>query len=252
MRNRILRAGRAGAPAAALLLAGLALAALLAGCTPRPLLERAVAARGGPLRGLIQRIDAEVYTGLPGPWQWTRALLAPDRYAWTIQTSRDPDWYLFDGSTVRAFVGGAEVASDASSRAPLRSHARFTAVVNLDALAAAGVVLAPLAAADLPPEAREGVEARFADGAVYRLGFDERTLLVWAQGPLDLAPIGAGDATVRFADHRRAGGLLLPFTASYAFGVRRLATETVRAACVDPPRLTAASFLQPSALPDCP
>lgn len=229
----------------------LLLAAALAACTPRPLLERAIAARGGAVEGLIVRVDADVYTGLPGAWQWTRALLLPDRYAWKVETSRDPDWYLFDGSTVRSFVGGAEVASDGSPRAPLRSHARFTAVANLDALAAPGVTLVPLAAADLPPGAREGLEARFADGAVYRLAFDERTLLIWAQGPLDLSPIGAGDATARFSQHRAAGGRLLPFAISYAFGDRRLAVESIRAACVNPPALTPASFLHPMALPDC-
>jgi len=225
---------------------------ILAGCAPRPLLERAIRARGGPLTGLVMRTENRVYAGAPGTWASTRAFLAPDRYAWKIVTAADPHYHLFDGTTVRSFIGTAEVSSDASPNAPLRTHARWTAVVNLDALRAADVVVTPLAPADLPTGVREGLVATFLDGTGYRLGFNDRTLLVWARGPLDFSPVGRGEATARFQDHRRAGRLLLPFATSYFLGTTHVVDEKLVAACVDPPALTPASFTDPTQLPDCP
>lgn len=93
---------------------------------------------------------------------------------------------------MRSFVGTAEVSSDASPCAPLRTHARWTAVVGLDALRAPGVTLTALTAADLPAGVHEGLLATYPDGAAYRLGFDERALLVWVQGPLDFSPVRQG------------------------------------------------------------
>lgn len=225
---------------------------LIGGCAPRPLLDRAIAARGGPLAGLTVRVEDQVHAEIPGTWHCTRTFLVPDRYAWKIITTADPIYHLFDGTTVRCFIGGAEVSSDTNPCAPLRSHARWTAVVNLDALRGPDVVLTPLDAAELPEGVREGLSARFPDGAVYRLGFDNRTLLVWARGPLDFSPFGKGEASARFSDQRRAGPLVLPFATSYAFGTTPLVDETVLAACVDPAGLTPASFANPIGLPDCP
>jgi len=225
---------------------------ILTGCTPRPLLERAIKARGGPLAGLVLSAETRVYAGVPGTWHYTRAFLAPDRYGWKIVTAADPICHLFDGTVVRCFIGAQEVSCDPSPRAPLRSHARWTAVVNLDALQASDLTLTALAAVDLPAGVHEGLLATFADGTEYRLGFDNRARLVWAQGPLDLSPVVKGDVTARFADHRRAGGLLLPFATSYSFGGSLLADEKILAACVDPSNLTAASFIDPASLPDCP
>src|SRR5262245_24062168 len=82
-----------------LLLATLAAAAL--GCAPRPLLERAIRARGGPLGSLVRQVDAEVYAAFPGTWQWRTAFMLPDRYAWTVFTTGEPMHYLFDGQVVR-------------------------------------------------------------------------------------------------------------------------------------------------------
>lgn len=189
---------------------------------------------------------------MPGAWQCTRYLLAPDRYGWRIVTAADPIYLLFDGQAARSFVGTAEVAHDTRPDTPLRSHARWTAVANLDALRADGVVLSALPAAELPQGVHEGLAADFPDGARYRLGFDQRTWLVWLQGPLDLSPFSAGEVTARFTDHRRVDGRVLPFAASYAFGPLPIFDESVRAACVDPADLTAASFADPTLLPDCP
>src|SRR5207244_7989725 len=118
--------GRVAAILAALVLA--------AGCAPRPLLERAIRARGGPLASMARQVEAEVYLAFPGTWRWRTVYMVPDRYAWTIFTAAEPDHYLFDGTAVRAFIGGREVSADTDPSAPLRSNARFTALVNLDAL----------------------------------------------------------------------------------------------------------------------
>jgi hypothetical protein len=223
-----------------------------AGCAPRPLLERAIAARGGPLHGVVLCAEARVFAGVPGRWRFTRAYLAPGRYAWRIETAGEPDSYLFDGSLVRSFIGDAEVARDASPGAALRSHARWTGVMLLDGLDAPGVAVEELPAAELPPGAEQGLRVRFADGATYRLGFDAAALLVSIDGPLDLWPLGRGPATVRYADPRPAGALRLPARATYLSGDHRLADESILAAIVDPPDLTPESFVEPGRLPPCP
>jgi len=225
---------------------------VLAGCAHEPLLARAIRARGGPLHGLVLRCEADVRVTLPGTWQFSRAFLSPDRYAWVIETTGEPDTELYDGRAVHSFIGVREMATDTSADAPLRSHARWTAVVLLDALQSPGVTLSALPDAERPPEVHEGLRAVLPDGSTYRLGFDQRRLLVWAAGPLDLSPVGAGEATVRFTDHRRVGGLLLPFAASYALDGVAIADERILAACVDPPALTAAAFTDPRLLPSCP
>ena len=225
---------------------------MAAGCTPRPLLERALAARGGPLHGAALFAEARGYAGVPGRWHFARAYLAPDRYAWRIETAGEPDSYLFDGAVVRSFIGASEVARDASPDAALRSHARWTGVMLLDGLDAPGVAVEELPAADVPPGAREGLRVRFADGATYRLGFDDAALLVSIDGPLDLWPLGSGPATVRYADPRPAGAVRLPSRATYFTGDRRLADESMLSITVDPPDLTPASFIDPAQLPPCP
>ncbi len=227
------------------------LAVVVAGCTTRPLLERAIAARGGPVHGIVLDAEARVYAGVPGRWRFRRTYLAPDRYAWRIETAGEADTYVFDGSVVRSFVGDAEVAVDASPAAPLRSHARWTGVMLLDGLDAPGVAVAELAPADLPAGAREGLRIRFADGATYRLGFGDQTLLMWIDGPLDLSPLAHGPASARYDDQRPAGPLLLPYRATYFAGDQRLAEESIVGACVDPPSLTPDAFSDPASLPVC-
>jgi hypothetical protein len=109
------------------------------------------AVRGGDLPTVLAELEAH----------GSRTYLAPDRYAWRIETTGDADTYVFDGSVVRSFVGDAEVAVDASPTAALRSHARWTGVVLLEGLDTAGVSVAELPPADLPA-GRE--EARRPDG----------------------------------------------------------------------------------------
>lgn len=234
-------------------MAGIALLLCLpavAGAAPT-LLERAYAARGRAPHAVALRAEAKVYAGVPGRWPYTRFWLAPDRYAWRIDTAGDADSYLYDGRIVRAFIGAAEVASDASPDAPLRSHARWTRLMLLDGLDAPGTAVAALPSAELPAGVDAGLRVTFADGAAYRLGFDRAARLVWMTGPLDLWPIGSGPATVRYADHRLVEGSVIPFAATYYAGDKRLAEETILFACIDPAALTAAAFVGPEALPDC-
>jgi hypothetical protein len=178
--------------------------------------------------------------------------MLPDRYAWSLETDTEPYHYLFDGRTVRAFIGSRLVSADDAPGAPLRSHARLTAVVNLDALRLPRVNVAELAPGELPPDAVAGLCVMFAsDGAQYRLGFDRDVLLTVVTGPVDLTPFGRGEMTVRFADFRNAGGMRMPFRASWAFGETPVAEERAVAVCPNVGGLGDDAFHDPAHLPAC-
>ena len=232
-----------------------ALVAVLVGlsaCAPRPLLERAIRSRGGPLHTVVRRVDADVRAGFPGMWHWRSVFMLPDRYAWSLDTNTEPYHYLFDGRTVRAFIGGRLVSVVDTPGAPLRSHARLTAVVNLDALRLPGVSVAELATGELPPGAVAGLRVAFAsDGAQYRLGFDRDVLLILVTGPVDLTPFGRGEMTVRFADFRAVRGMRMPFRAAWTFGETPLAEERVVAVCTNVAGVTDDAFRDPGSLPAC-
>ena len=89
------------------------------------------------------------------------------------------------------------------------------------------------------------------DGSRYLLAFDARGLLVHAEGPLSLPPLGSGTVTVRFADFRRARRWRLPFRADYGFAGRPLATERTLSVCPDDPAVTSDAFRTPNALAAC-
>ena len=223
----------------------------LGGCAPRPPVVRAIHARGGPLRAVVREVEADVFVGAPGRWSWRTAFLYPDRYAWTIFTAAGADHYLFDGTVSRTFIERNPVSVDAAPDAPLRSHARFTAVTYLDALLLPGVQVTPLAGSELPDGAAWGLAAVFAgDGARYRLGFDTRDLLVHVEGPLGLPPLGAGMLSARFADFHRTNGLFLPYRTAYSFGEAPLADERAVAICPNV-HLAAEAFRMPAAIPTC-
>jgi len=104
----------------------------------------------------------------------------------------------------------------------------------------------------VPPDAVSGLTAVFADdGSRYLLAFDARGLLVHAEGPLSLPPLGSGTVTVRFADFRRARRWRLPFRADYGFAGRPLATERTLSVCPDDPAVTSDAFRTPDALAAC-
>jgi hypothetical protein len=200
----------------------------------------------------VREVEADVRVGFPGTWRWRVAFLLPAHYAWTIHTTGEPDHYLFDGLAARAFVGTREVAEDRSATNPLRTQARFTAVVNLDALLLPGVRLAPLERAALPPDAIEGLAVVLADdGAQYRLGFDARTRVVHAEGPIALPPLGAGQLVARFGDFRKTGRWVLAYRTEYMLGGQPLASERTIAVCPEPRDLAPEAFRTPSAVPDC-
>lgn len=227
----------------------LLLAALAAGCLPRPFVERAIRARGGALDTLVREVESDVHAAFPGTWRWRTAFMAPDRYAWTIFTAGEPNHFLFDGVVVRGFIGSREVSVDRAPDAPLRSHARFTAIAQLDALRLPGVHVQPLADGELPAGVVAGLAVALADdGARYRLGFDREMLLVWVEGPIRLLPLGEGTLTARFGDFRRTGGFLLPFATSYTFGGAALAEERALAVCPNDPRVTIEAFRTPARL----
>lgn len=226
---------------------------LLAGCAPPSLVAEALRARGGRLPSLVRDVELDVYRGFPGRWRLRTAFLVPDRYAWTVLTMGEPDHYLFDGAVVRVFVGDRPVGSEAGAGAPLRTLARFTAVVGLDALLLPGVRVAPLAPEVVPAGVATALEAMFADdGSRYEIGFDTRRLVVWAAGPVTLPPIGRGRLEARYAEPRRVGGRLLAHRAEYVFAGQPLAVERTLAACPEAPGLVAASFRHPAGLPPCP
>ena len=89
------------------------------------------------------------------------------------------------------------------------------------------------------------------DGSRYRLGFDDRTRLVWATGPIEMPELGRGEVTARYDDFRRVGGLWLPFRTTYEINARPLAVERTIHLCPNEPGLGPASFERPARLPAC-
>lgn len=233
--------------------AALGLLLLAVGCAPHALVPRAIHARGGALSTLVREVEVRVHVGFPDTWRWQTAFLVPDHYAWTIFTTGAPDHYLFDGTIVRAFVDEREVSADASRGAPLRTHARFAAVTNLDALLLPAVRVTSLSPAELPSGVSAGVAATFLDdGSRFLLGVDDRNLVVWAAGPVNFEPFDAGEVTARFTDFRPTGRWMLPYRTAYALAGRPLADERVLAACAGEPPLTTEMFRRPGLIPACP
>lgn len=205
-------------------------------------------ADAAPPTSVVRQVRTEVRAGYPGTWRFRMALLAPDKYAWTIYTSAQPDHYVFDGAAARTFVNGQEIAAVDGATAPFRSQARFMALAMLDPRQVPGAEIAPLD--DVPAGASAGLQATFADGARYRLGLDGGRV-VTVVGPLDLTPFASGEVTARFDDFRPVGGRMLPHTVHYEAEGAPLADETLLAACVDDPRFTLAAFQRPDLIPEC-
>lgn len=223
------------------------LAAALAGvvaCTPRPLVDRMIAARGGAVAGLVRDSDVDVAMGFPGAWQWRTVTALPDRYAWSIVTSDVPHHYLFDGSEARAFVGTALVSEDVTASA-LRTHARFVAVANLDVLRLPGVQVAAVDATT--------IEAVFPDrGDRYRIRFDDQQRVTSVEGSIDMSPVAKGKLRADYDDFRTVDARQLPHHIHYTIDDQVLADERVRQTCILPNGAPASAFTSPTALPDCP
>lgn len=225
----------------------------LTACAPRALLDRAVRARGGSIGTVVVDAEATVRRAYPGTWRWRRVLAAPDRYAWTIQTTGEPLHTLFDGGVVRSFVGGAFTGEDASDAAPLRSQARFLAVAELDVLRSPGVQVVEIGRDALPAGVTAGITATFAhDGERFAVFFDARGLVVRVEGPADLSPIGRGTVVARRDDFRRVGRWWLPHHVVWELDGAELADERARAVCATDGTLAASAFEEPDRLPSCP
>ena len=200
---------------------------------------------------MVREVEADVRMGFPGTWRWRTVFLLPDRYAWTIYTTGEPDHYVTDGQSTRAFVG-SQLVSEESGRSALRTHARFTAVQNLDVLLLPGVTVGALPAGDLPAGTVAGLSVVFADdGGRYRLGFDARDRLVYVAGELALPPFAEGQVEARITEFSRAGGFELPRRTTYRIGEQLLSEERTLAVCVDPAGLDASAFAVPARLPTC-
>jgi hypothetical protein len=235
----------------------LCLHALLAACgslqsSPRAdTIQRAIEARGGPIRSMVRWFEADVRMQVPGIWQGRIVFVAPDRYALTIVTMGETNHHIYDGARVRSFIGNHLVATQ-DSRAPLVSQAKFEAAVNLDALLDPAVRVESLPATALPPGVVTGVEViPSPDGNRYRLGFDRRMLLVWAAGPLDFSPFGRGEIEVTFDDFRLFGGLQLPVHATYTAGGSVLLDQRMQQICPNKADASDAWFASPTDLPAC-
>jgi len=233
------------------------LAILLAtaiGCVARgTLLEQAMRAQGGPMPGLARESRTEVWVGFRGTWRWRTVTAGPNRYAWSIETTGEPTHYLFDGRVVRAFVGSALTSEDASPTAALRTHARFTSVMFLDAFRTPGVRVRELAAAERPPEAAFGLEAVFPDtGDRYLIGLDAGRLVVSVEGPVLLPPFERHAVRAVLDDHRRVGGYTVAYHTRWTADGQPLADERTVQACPLAREPPAAAFASPAALPRCP
>jgi hypothetical protein len=229
----------------------LILLAFVAGCVPRSAVERAIAARGGPLPGLVRDSVVQVAAvAFPGEWRWRTVAALPERYAWSVETRDAPYHYLFDGTVVRAFVGTGLVSEDPSATAALRTQARFVAVANLDVLRSPGVQVNVTVAAG---GAGATLTAVFADrGDRYEVWIGDDGLVRRVTGPIDMTPVGHGQLVATYDDFAPVDGRRLARHIHYELDGAVLADERVERACVLAPAPPASAFASPAALPVCP
>lgn len=239
-RARLLRPTRG--PAAILLLV---LVALLGGCT-RPLLERAIDARGGPLTSLSRDVEADVKVGFPGTWRWRFDYRVPDRLRWTLETYGEEQSYAFDGATARYFLGSARIGADPRV-GDFRSQVRWMSVTTLDALVGSdAITLRELAADELPAGSAAGLDVTYRDdGSRYALYFDPGDRLIAAAGPIVIPTIAAGRMHAAFADFRDTSGFSLPYRGTYTLNDQPLFEERVLRYVPDDPRLERDDFRGP-------
>ncbi|MBY0274796.1 hypothetical protein K2Z84_05620 [Candidatus Binatia bacterium] len=216
-----------------------------AACT-RPLLERAIAARGGPLESLSRESTADVYRGFPGTWAWRFDYLVPDRLRWTIETYGEEQSVAYDGTRVRYFLGSGALPDVPAALSDFASIVRWTSVTTLDALASdPRATVRELSAAERPPDAAAALEVRYDDGARYVLAFDARDRLVAAEGPIVVPTVAAGRMHATYADFADTEGYDLPATCSYSIDGQPFFREQVRRWWPNDPRLGTSSFAGP-------
>ncbi|MFM8411790.1 MAG: hypothetical protein ACKOCT_16110 [Alphaproteobacteria bacterium] len=233
-------AGASG-PASLLLLA--VLAGLAPGCATNAV-DRAIAARGGPMTASLRQVEATVHQGFPGTWTWEIALRRPDLVRWTIHTFGEEQSYAYDGRRVLLYLGSASMPVDAAAERAFLSQVRWLAVTGLDVLLDGGrVAWEEVARAEVPAGIARGLRVRWIeDGSTYLLWFDDRDLLVAAEGEVALPPIGSGRMRADFSDFGSFGGRLLPRSGRYTLGGSPLVDERVLSWTPEDPKLTDASF----------
>jgi hypothetical protein len=219
-----------------------------AGCTA-PLLERAIAARGGDLVSLSRVADADVKQGFPGTWSWRFDYLVPDRLRWTIDTYGEAQSVAFDGTAVRYFLGSAALPVVPAALGDFASIVRWTSVTTLDALSSdPAVSVRELEREALPAGAAAALEVVYrADGDRYVLSFDAADRLIAAEGPIVVPTIATGRLRASYASFASIGGYELPGTCSYTLDGAPFFRETVVRWVPNDPRLTPASFTGPPA-----
>lgn len=217
------------------------------GCA-RGLVDRAIAARGGPLAGSVREVEASVHQGFPGTWTWQIALLRPDLVRWTIHTWGEEQSYAWDGERVLLHLGSASLPVEAAAARGFRTQARWLAVTGLDLLRDQRfVAVEEVARTEVPPGFAAGLRVRFLDdGSTFLLWFDARDLLVAAEGEVALPPVGAGPLRADFSEFTRSGGFLLPTRGRYVLAGRPLMDERILRWTPNPPGLTPASIAEPA------
>lgn len=231
----------------ALVAVALGLAGL--GCS-RPLLERAIAARGGALQSLSRVSSADVYRGFPGDWSWRFDYGVPDRLRWTIETYGEEQSVSFDGRQVRYFLGSAALPEVPAALGDFGSIVRWTAVTTLDALADdPRARVRELPASQRPAGAAAALEISYDDGARYVLSFDDRDRLVAAEGPIAVPTVAAGRMHATYTGFAPTGGYELPATCTYTVDGEPFFRETVLRWVPNDSRLTPESFAGPPPKP---
>lgn len=174
------------------------------------------------------------------------AFLAPDHYRFTLLTAGRDQHYVYDGETLRAFIGDAEISSTTGSDArAFASHARWMAVISLAPLRGVqGLEIEEIPPVESALPAGRRLSVRFADGDRYRLSFDAAGHLALARGPIVIPGIGEGELVARFVDYRRVGSFELPFGTRYSLGGEPLFDERVTRFVPQDPSLEEASFAE--------
>lgn len=189
----------------------------LAGCARPSLVERALAARGGRLTAFTREVEARVDYGFPGVWRWEFAYRFPESFRLSFYTTGATQHYVFDGRTLSSHLGSVLVSHDSHDVAAYRSIASWLGVTSLAFLAdPTRATWKEVPAAGLGRDVVRALSVRLReDGARYALGFDAKSRLVAAKGPIEIPGIGAGRLAARFRDFRSVDGHDVPFAATY-------------------------------------
>ena len=186
--------------------------------TGRPLLERAIDARGGSIERIERSADGIVHVGLPGRWRWRLVFQPPERMRFTLITAGEDQQWVTDGRTASTLLGSTVVSSEPLADSEALSIVRWVAVVHLDALRDPALFRTRELAHEELPEGRAAgllVETVTGPALGYRLLFDRQLRLVEVFGPLTVPAIASGRVHAELSDFRQVDGRWLPFRVRY-------------------------------------